>query len=62
MNKSDHLAFTVCNVAYLHKALVLADSYYNVTDKTLRIYIVDSKREIDIINKVVNSSTKRVLN
>ena len=41
-------AFTVCNVAYLHKALVLADSFYIKTEQKLKIYIVDTKRDLKI--------------
>ena len=46
----NYTAFTVCNVAYLHKALVLAESYFGETGKFLKIYIIDTKREIEILN------------
>jgi hypothetical protein len=42
--------FTVCNVAYLHKALVLADSLMNFDKIQLKIYVTDRKQllgEID---------------
>lgn len=44
--KNDYTAFTVCNVAYLNKALVLSDSYHIQTNKKLNIYLIDTKREL----------------
>lgn len=38
--------FTVCNVAYLHKALALAESVFSVSGIITKIYIIDGKRTL----------------
>lgn len=45
MNESEFAVFTVCNIAYLPKALVLADSLYEHHGKLLNIVIFDRKQE-----------------
>lgn len=45
MNSNDFAIFTVCNLAYLPKALVLAQSVRKYTDKTLKIFLFDKKEE-----------------
>lgn len=52
MKKENDLSiFTVCNIAYLHKALVLADSVYNYTGFKTNIYIFDKKRSLNLIDE-----------
>jgi hypothetical protein len=46
MNKSDFSVFTVCNIAYLPKALVLADTLYEYHQKRLIVVICDRKQII----------------
>jgi hypothetical protein len=41
-----YTAFTVCNFAYLHRALALAESFYKHNSIKLIIVIVDTKREV----------------
>lgn len=40
--------FSVCNIAYLHKALILADSISENTNFRLNIFLFDKKREIQL--------------
>lgn len=40
------VVFTVCNLAYLPKALVLAESLLKYGHRKLQIYLIDRKREI----------------
>jgi hypothetical protein len=40
--------FTVCNIAYLHKALVLADSVSANTTYKLNIFLFDRKQDLDL--------------
>ena len=40
--------FTVCNLAYLSKALVLAESLVKFNQPKLKIYIFDRKVEMDL--------------
>ena len=49
-SKNNFVAFTVCNIAYLHKALVLADSFFKITKSLLKIYIIDTKRDLGVIS------------
>ena len=42
----NYCSFTVCNLAYLHKALSLAESYKKNTGNLIKLYIFDEKREI----------------
>jgi len=46
--KSEYTIFTVCNIAYLPKALVLAKSVLKFNDIKLKIFLVDRKSEMDI--------------
>lgn len=40
--------FTVCNIAYLHKALVLADSIYHNASYTLNVFVFDRKQDLNL--------------
>lgn len=42
--------FTVCNLAYLPKALALAESVLKHNNKKLKIYLVEKKQNIDLTN------------
>ena len=46
--KSEYTIFTVCNIAYLPKALVLAESILKFNDIKLKIFLFDRKSEMDI--------------
>jgi hypothetical protein len=46
MNTSDFAVFTVCNIAYLPKALVLADSLYEHHNKPLNVVLFDRKQTL----------------
>ena len=48
--KNDYAIFTVCNIAYLPKALVLAESIFKFNNKKLKIYLFDRKKDIDFSN------------
>lgn len=48
--KSEYTIFTVCNIAYLPKALVLAESILKFNNKKLKIYLFDRKQDIDFSN------------
>lgn len=45
--KNDYSVFTVCNLAYLPKALVLAESLQKFNDVRLKIYLIDRKIDFD---------------
>ena len=45
---SDTALFTVCNIAYLHKALVLADSVSEHTGFKLNIFLFDKKQDLSL--------------
>jgi hypothetical protein len=45
---SDTVLFTVCNIAYLHKALVLADSVSEHTGFKLNIFLFDKKQDLQL--------------
>ena len=47
-SKDNFCVFTVCNLAYLPKALVLAESILRFEGKLLKIYIFDKKVNIDL--------------
>ena len=47
-HKEDVVIFTVCNIAYLHKAMVLADSLFLNTDFRLNIFLFDKKQELNL--------------
>ena len=40
--------YTVCNIAYLNKARVLADSLWQYDSIKLKIYLIDTKRDLPI--------------
>lgn len=40
--------FTVCNLAYLPKALVLADSVFKTTGNQIQIYLFDKKQDLNL--------------
>lgn len=43
-SETDYAVFTVCNIAYLPKALVLAESLKRLTGKTLNVVLFDRKQ------------------
>lgn len=45
--------FTVCNLAYLAKTLVLAESLFKYSKITLKIFVFDKQRDIDVSDKPV---------
>jgi hypothetical protein len=45
---NEYIVFTVTNLAYLPKALVLAESLFNHDDVKLKIYIIDRKVDVDL--------------
>lgn len=49
----DYNVFTVCNLAYLPKALVLADSFYEFNSKKITIFLFDKKQ--DLPDKDINA-------
>jgi len=49
--KNDISIFTVCNISYLHKALVLADSVYANTGHEINIFLFDKKKDLKLINE-----------
>lgn len=49
-NYNKYAVFTVTNLAYLPKALVLADSLYKYDEVKLKIYIIDRKININLPN------------
>lgn len=46
--KSEYTIFTVCNIAYLPKALVLAETIYKFNNEKLKIYLFDRKTDMDL--------------
>ena len=46
--KQEYAIFTVCNIAYLPKALVLAESVLKFNNAKLKIYLIDRKADIDL--------------
>ena len=48
--KNDYCVFTVCNLAYLPKALVLAESTLKFTGEKLKIFIFDKKIDKNLNN------------
>lgn len=46
--KNDYSVFTVCNLAYLPKALVLAESLLKFDKTRLKIYIIDRKIDFNL--------------
>lgn len=47
---ADCAVFTVCNIAYLHKALVLAESLFLTNGQVLKIFLIDRKSKIDLVD------------
>ena len=54
MNKSDFAVFTVCNIAYLPKALVLADTLYEHHNKMLNVVLFDRKQTLPLPADTIN--------
>jgi len=52
--KNSFTSFTVCNVAYLHKALALAESYNKYTNQKMNIYLFDGKRALPDFSNMAN--------
>ena len=50
----EYCCFTACNVAYLHKALALAESLHLQDKSELRIYLFDKKRDLPEFPEYVN--------
>jgi hypothetical protein len=46
--KEDFTVFTVCNIAYLPKVLVLAESFHQFHKKKLDVVIFDKKNDFNI--------------
>lgn len=53
MNK-EYSVFTVCNIAYLPKALVLADSLWEFNHIRLNVVLFDYKHDLSFISKKIN--------
>ena len=51
---SPYCCFTVCNLAYLYKALALAESVYNYQRVKLNIYLFDKKRALPDFVELAN--------
>jgi hypothetical protein len=45
--RSEYTIFTVCNIAYLPKALVLAETIYKFNNEKIKIYLFDRKTDMD---------------
>lgn len=54
MNNSNTAVFSVCNIAYLSKAMVLAKSLYNNDSIVLNLFIFDKKQEVEVDQKFCN--------
>lgn len=54
MDKQSFCSFTVCNVAYLYKALSLAESYYNHVGEKINIFLFDKQRNLGDISPLAN--------
>ncbi|MFA6195046.1 MAG: hypothetical protein WC656_00210 [Sulfurimonas sp.] len=54
MNQSNFCSFTVCNAAYLHKALSLAESYHKNVGKKINIFLFDKKRDLGNLTTLAN--------
>jgi hypothetical protein len=54
MNKTDFAVFTVCNIAYLPKALVLADTLYEHHNKMLDVVLFDRKQTLPLPADKIN--------
>lgn len=54
MDKQSFCSFTVCNVAYLYKALSLAESYYNHVGEKINIFLFDKQRDLGDISEIAN--------
>ncbi len=52
--KNNFTSFTVCNVAYLHKALALAESFNRYTGKKINIYLFDGRRNLPDFSDIAN--------
>jgi hypothetical protein len=47
-NQYQNTIFTVCNIAYLHKALVLADSVSENSNYKINIFLFDKKQDLNL--------------
>jgi hypothetical protein len=54
MNRTDFSVFTVCNIAYLPKALVLADTLYEHHNKMLNVVLFDKKQIFPLLAEKIN--------
>ena len=52
--KNNFTSFTVCNIAYLHKALALAESFNKYTSCKINIYLFDGRRELPDFSDIAN--------
>jgi hypothetical protein len=51
---TDYAVFTVCNLAYLPKALVLAESLSRHDQAKLRVYLIDRKVDVDLLSDMAD--------
>ena len=51
---TDYAVFTVCNLAYLPKALVLAESLSTHEQTKLRVYLIDRKVDVDLLSDMAD--------
>ena len=54
MKNNSFCSFTVCNVAYLYKALSLAESYYTHVGEKINIFLFDKQRDLGNISELAN--------
>lgn len=54
MNGDKFSVFTVCNIAYLPKALVLAESIFKFHEMKLEVVVFDEKQELHFPNEHIN--------
>ena len=51
---NNNAIFTVCNVAYLNKAMVLAESLHEHSNVKLEIFVFDKKRRVEFDSQHCN--------
>lgn len=54
ISKDNFVVFTVCNIAYLPKALVLAESLFKFHGRKLEVVVFDEKQEFDFPSEYIN--------
>lgn len=54
MSKDNFAVFTVCNIAYLPKALVLAESLFKFHEMKLEVILFDEKQDFDFPPEHIN--------